>query len=144
MLLTGIARLGRDADIRFTPSGEKVANLALAFNYGKKGADNKRPAQWVEGALWGDRAEALKPHLLKGTSIGVTIADPHIETYTHNGEKREKLVGRIIDLEFAGGARPAQGGQSDAPTPPATPPQAQAPAAATGAGFADFEDDIPF
>lgn len=142
MLLTGIARLGRDADIRFTPAGEKVTNLALAFNYGKKGADGKRPAQWVEGALWGDRAEALKPYLLKGTSIGVTLADPHIETYTHNGEKREKLVGRIIDLEFANGPKPAQAGQGTTPTQPATPTQAQA--ATGGQGFPDFIDDVPF
>jgi single-strand DNA-binding protein len=144
MLITGIARLGRDAEIRYTPSGEKVANLALAFNYGKKGADGKRPAQWLDAALWGDRAEALGPYLLKGTAIGVTISDPHIETFTTRDNRQgSKLVGRIIDLEFAGGAR-QEGGAPTAPKPANT--QAPTPAPSTGGGgsFADFEDDIPF
>ncbi|MCK9621984.1 MAG: single-stranded DNA-binding protein [Methylobacter sp.] len=37
MILTGLARLGRDAQVRFTAAGEPVASLALAFSYGKKG-----------------------------------------------------------------------------------------------------------
>ena len=141
MLLTGIARLGRDVEIRFIPSGEKVANLALAFNYGKKGADGKRPSQWIEGALWGDRAESLKPYLLKGTLISVTLSEPHIETYTHNGEKREKLVGKVIDLEFAGGAKPAQSATTAPAAATSAAPAATAPA---GGGFGGFDDDIPF
>lgn len=140
MLLTGIARLGRDAELRTAPSGEKVINLALAFNFGKKNTQGKRPTQWIEAALWGDRAEALKPHLLKGTALGVTVSDPHIETYIHNGEKREKLVGRLIDLEFAGGAaKPAQPAGAPAVPAPSVPPDIGARSSAT-----DFEDDVPF
>jgi len=138
MLLTGIARIGRDAELRYTPSGEKVINLAAAFNYGKKDAQGNRPVQWIDASLWGDRAEALKPHLLKGTAVSITLADPHIETFTRKDNTRgEKLVGRIIDLEFAGGKAAAPA--SNAPTP-ATPPATSAPAAG---GFNDFED-IPF
>lgn len=140
MLLTGIVRLGRDAEIRYPPAGEKVANLALAFNYGKKDASGKRAAQWVDAALWGDRAEALAQYLLKGTAIGVTIADPHIETYTtRDGKPGSKLVGRVIDLEFAGGAR-----QEGAPATARTTSAPAAAPAAAASGFADFEDDIPF
>ena len=47
----GLARLGRDAEIRTTSNGEQVATLALAFSYGRKGSDGKRPTQWVDGAL---------------------------------------------------------------------------------------------
>ena len=39
----GLARLGRDAEIRTTSQGESVATLALAFSYGRKGSDGKRP-----------------------------------------------------------------------------------------------------
>ena len=43
----GLARLGRDAEIRTTSQGESVATLALAFSYGRKGSDgNWRPAHW--------------------------------------------------------------------------------------------------
>lgn len=141
MLLTGITRLGRDCELRYLPDGTPVANLALAFNYGAKDAAGKRPTQWVDGAIFGKRAEALKPHLLKGTAIGVTLSDPHIETFTRKDNTRgEKLVARIIDLEFAGGsARPEQTTSTTAPATAAP----SAPAAAPDS-FADFEDDVPF
>ena len=59
MQMIGLARLGRDAELRTTQSGEKVASLSLAFNWGMKGQDGNRPTQWVDGSLWGKRAEVL-------------------------------------------------------------------------------------
>lgn len=142
MLLTGIMRLGRDCELRYMPDGTAVANLALAYNYGAKAADGKRPTQWLDGAIFGKRAEALKPHLLKGTALGVTLSDPHIETFARkDGTRGEKLVGRIIDLEFAGGA--AQPAQPANTTAPAAAPAASPSAPAAG-GFNDFDDDVPF
>jgi single-strand DNA-binding protein len=79
MILTALARLGRDAEVRHTPKGEAVANLALAINYGRKGSDGNRPTQWVEASLWGARAESLAPHLMKGKLLYVVIEEPHIE-----------------------------------------------------------------
>ena len=65
--ITGAFRLGRDAELRYTPGkNEPVINLALAFNWGQKGEDGNRPSQWIEASLWGKRAEALAPYLLKG------------------------------------------------------------------------------
>lgn len=142
MLLTGIARLGRDAELRYLPDGTAVINLALAFNYGAKAADGTRPTQWLDGALFGKRAEALKPHLLKGSAVGVTLSDPHIETFARrDGTRGEKLVGRIIDIEFAGGHRQAQ---ESAPPPNPTQPPAATQSAPAAAGFGDIDDDIPF
>lgn len=41
----GLARLGRDAEVRTLPSAESVVNLSLAFSYGKKGLEpRKTPA----------------------------------------------------------------------------------------------------
>jgi single-strand DNA-binding protein len=40
-----------------------VANVSLAFTYGKKGDDGKRPTQWVDASLWGQRAESLAPYI---------------------------------------------------------------------------------
>ena len=41
MILTGLARIGKDAELRYTASNEPVANISLAFNYGRKGEDRK-------------------------------------------------------------------------------------------------------
>jgi len=140
MLITGIARLGRDCELRYMPDGTPVANLALAFNYGAKDAAGNRPVQWLDGAIFGKRAEALKPYLLKGTAVGVTLSDPHIETFARkDGTRGEKLVGRIIDLEFAGGKATAPASSAPAPaTPPAASP------AAGGISFVDDFSDVPF
>ena len=133
--LYGLARIGRDAELRHTAQGEPVASLSLAFNYGRRGSDGKQPTVWVDGALWGKRAEALAGHLLKGTSVVVTLNDVHIETFEGKNGTASKMVGRVADIEFAGApvARPA----------PPPPPPNPAPKTA-GSGFDDMDDDIPF
>jgi single-strand DNA-binding protein len=133
--LFGLARLGRDAEVRFTQGGEPVASLSLAFNYGKKGADGKRPTQWVDGALWGKRAEALAPYLLKGTLLAVTVEDIHIEVYKTQQGEGHKLAGNVTQVELAGG------GQAAAPV--AAPAPRPAPRAPQSGGF-PADDDIPF
>lgn len=139
----GLARIGRDAEIRHTAGGEAVASLSLAFSYGKKGADGKRPTQWVDGALWGKRAEALAPHLLKGGLIVATLEDVHIETFQkQDGTGGVKLAGRVADIELAGGNdRAAAPTTAPAPRPVSRP--APAPSKASS-GFDDMDDDIPF
>lgn len=134
MILTGLAKLGRDAEVRRLPDGTALANLALAVNYGKKDANGKRPTQWIDATLWGDRAEKLAPYLLKGSSLVVVLDDPHIETYQKDGVAVPKLVARVSSVEFAGS--PAKPAQAQAPTP-----QPSAPAR----GFDDMDDDsLPF
>ena len=135
----GLARLGRDAEIRTTGQGESVATLALAFSYGRKGSDGKRPTQWVDGALWGKRAEALAPYLLKGGLVSVLLEDVHIETYQGKNGEASKLVGRVVDVELAGGGERTA---SPAPAPRAAP--APRPAPSAGSGFEDMTDDVPF
>ena len=118
--LIGLARVGRDVELRYTGNGDAVSNVSLAFNYGRKGEDGKRPTQWVDASLWNKRAEALTEYLLSGTQVFVVIDDVHIETYeTRDGGTGSKMVGTISSLEFAssgnrdgqqGGGQHQQGG----------------------------------
>ena len=134
--LFGIARIGRDAELRTTAQGDKVASLSLAFTYGRK-VDGKRPTQWVEGALWGKQAEALTQYLLKGTQVGVTIEDIHIEIFKKSdGVESSKLSGRISSIEFVGSPTAAS-----APPPAPRPPP---PPSRPNSGFEDMDSDIPF
>lgn len=138
----GLARLGRDCEIRYTPDGTAVANLSLAFSYGKKDADGKRPTQWVDGAVFGKRAEALAPYLLKGGLVSVTLEDTHIETFKgRDGTPGTKLSARVIAIDLAGGTPTAA-----APAPaPAPPPQRRAAPPAESTAFDDIDaDGIPF
>ncbi len=133
--LFGLARIGRDAEVRRTAQDEPVASLSLAFTYGRKGEDGKRPTQWVDAALWGKRAEALSPYLLKGGLISVTLEDVHIETYTGAKGEGVKLAGRVMDIELAGGS-------GERPAAPAAQRPAPRPAPASS-GFDDMDSDLP-
>ena len=140
--LFGLARLGRDAELRTTAQGEHVAGLSLAFSYGRKGQDGKRPTQWVDGALWGKLAGALAPYLLKGANVAVTLDDLHIETFRKaDGTDAVKLAGRVSSIELAGGNQATQAPRPAAAAPrPAPAPKPQQPAS----GFEDMDSDIPF
>ena len=158
MHLIGPARLGKDAELRFLQDGTPVANLALAFNYGPKDQNGKRATQWVDAALFGDRATKLQPYLLKGTQIDVHLSDPHIETYTaRDGTQGFKMVARLSHLEFVGSAPQQQDGQQaqQQQRQPA-PQQSQReqrlnsqhqqsrPTPRPAQNFSDMDDDIPF
>jgi single-strand DNA-binding protein len=135
MKANGLARIGRDVELRHTPNGEAVANLSLAFTYGKRGTDGKRPTQWVEAALWGKRAESLAPYLLKGQQVVAYLEDVSIQTFRkQDGTEGIKLAARVGDLELIAGQGEAQQ-QAPAPT--------RAPAPAPS-GFDDMDSDIPF
>ncbi len=142
MKAQGLARIGKDAEVRFTPGGTAVANVSLAFTYGKKGEDGKRPTQWVDASIWGQRAEPMAPYLLKGKQIVAYLEDVHLQTYTKgDGTQNTKMVARLADLEFVSDGsdhKPTQKPQSAPQSRPAPAPAPQ------GSGFDDMDDDIPF
>ena len=138
MKAQGLARIGKDAEVRYTPGGTPVANVSLAFTFGKKGDDGKRPTQWVDASLWGQRAEGMAPYLLKGKQIVAYLEDVTMQSYTKgDGTTHTKMVARLADLEFV-----ASGEQASSQPKPPPRPQA-APAQQHGSGFEDF-DDIDF
>jgi single-strand DNA-binding protein len=138
MLAFGLARLGRDCELRATPQGESVGRLSLAFTWGAKGEDGKRKTVWVEASFWGKRAAALAPYLTKGSQVSVALDDVHLETYESGGVEKTKLVGKVSAIDLAGG-QPAQAQRSaSAPAPKPTP------APRANSGFDDMDDDIPF
>lgn len=144
MIAAGLFRLGRDAEVRFTQSGEPVAGLSLAFNYGRKDADGKQPTQWIEASLWGKRAESVAQYLTKGTLIYATLEDPHVEVYDkRDGGQGAKLVARVSNIEFTGRAN---AGEQQAEHKPAQQRPAPASRPAQRQAVADeFDDDsIPF
>ncbi len=143
MILSGVARLGRDIELRHTASGETVGSLALAWNYGRKGEDGNRPTQWVDASLWGERAEKLKGYLLKGQQISVVLEDPHVEIYEKkDGTMGASLRARVGSIEFCGSPR-NQGEGGDAPSTDKYERGAP-PSIHQGSSFDDMEDIIPF
>jgi single-strand DNA-binding protein len=125
MLMIGMARLGNEPEVRCTADGKMVMDMSLAFSYGRK-VDGKQPAQWVSATMWGDRCEKLKPYLVKGQLLFVSMTEPHIEEYKRkDGTAGVSLRARLGEVEFAG------------------PRPEHEPAAPKAKTFDDIDDDIP-
>lgn len=141
--IIGAFRIGRDAELRYLTNGDAVCNLALAADYGRKDESGKRPTQWVEASIFGKRAEALAPYLLKGQQVYAVMGDPHIQTYEGKNGQGHKLVARVLEIELVGGRpqgeAPRQQAQARAQQPQSRPAPAK-----PSSGFDDIEGDCPF
>lgn len=115
-MLSEFGRIGRDAELRFTPSGTAVCNIAVAYDYGRKGDDGRKPSQWVDITIWGKQAEGLAPYLLKGKQIYFSARDVRVETYPRrDGGEGFKLTGDLVDIKFANDGSGGQQSQSRQP-----------------------------
>ena len=140
MIMSGLARIGRDAEMKYTSSGMAVCNVALAFN---TGYGERKTTTWVEAAIWGKQAEGLADHLTKGTAIVAHLKDIKLETYDRrDGGQGAKITATMVDLEFAGSKQ--DGGQAPAPQQQARQAQPARQAPQPAKNFEDFDDDIPF
>lgn len=139
MIANGLARIGRDVELRYLPAGDAVANLSLAFTYGRKDNEGKRPTQWVEASIWGKRAESLAPFLLKGNLVSVTLEDVCIETYQGKNGEGHKLTGRVLAIDLV------PSGNKSNDSAPSAPRQAPAQLPASKPAASGFDDsDVPF
>lgn len=129
--------IGRDAEVRSTPSGQTVLNVTVANNIG---FGDRQQTLWIRVALWGKRAEGTFPNYLKkGQQVFVSGELTQREYQANDGTTKSSLElnANIIDLI---GKRNEQS---------APPQQAyQAPAPAQQQNYApqqdDGYDDVPF
>lgn len=68
-----IGYLGRDPEMRFTPSGKSVSNFSVACNRTWKSADGDKhtETEWFNVVAWGNLAEISKQILSKGSLVYV-------------------------------------------------------------------------
>ena len=57
MIMSGLARIGRDVELKYTRGGMAVCNVALAFNVGY---GDRKTTTWVEAAIWASRQKGLQ------------------------------------------------------------------------------------
>ena len=144
-IFTGIGRLGRDAETKYTQAGKPVTTFAVAIEDGF--GDNK-VTSWLDCAMFGERGEKLAGYIRKGDRIGVT-GSIRLDTYTtRDGAEKSKISPRVADVTLLGDKREGQsntGGGHGGSRGGA--PQRQRPAPATQQPTDDFADDdlgIPF
>ena len=162
-----IGNLGRDPEVRYTPSGGAVCNVTLATTRSwksKESGEKVEETEWHRIVFYDRLAEIAGEYLKKGRSIYVegrlktrkwTDKDG-AEKYTTEviAQEMNMLGGREGMGGGAGGADEEGGGggyERAAPAPrsaPASRPQASAPRPApapkAAGGFDNMDDDIPF
>ena len=119
------ARLGKDAEVRYTQSGTSVLSFAGAVD---TGYGNNKKTVWVGFSVFGKRAEGeLVNYLTKGSQVAVT-GELNIDEWEKDGQKNFMLKCVVRDLDLIGGKQEAKKSE---------PKQQQV-------VEDDFEDDIPF
>jgi len=68
-----IGHLGRDPEMRYTPSGRPVTTFSVATNRSWNTSDGERhtETEWFNVVAWGSLAEICKQHLNKGQQVYV-------------------------------------------------------------------------
>lgn len=68
-----IGRLGRDPEMRYTPSGRPVTSFSVAASRTWIGPDGERreETEWFNVVAWAQLAEICKQHLAKGSQVYV-------------------------------------------------------------------------
>ncbi|SDH23919.1 MULTISPECIES: single-stranded DNA-binding protein [unclassified Duganella] len=163
-----VGNLGRDPEIRYMPSGDAIANIAVATSYKSKDrntGEQKELTEWHRISFFGRLAEIVGQYLKKGSSVYVegrlqtrkyTDKDG-VEKYATDiiAENMQMLGGRAGMGGDAGGDDSGYGGgggyeappqrQAPAPRPQMAPPApAPRPAPRPAPNFSDMDDDIPF
>jgi single-strand DNA-binding protein len=68
-----IGRLGRDPEMRYTPSGRPVTTFSVATSRSWNTSEGERrtETEWFNIVAWGSLAEICKQYLLKGQQVYV-------------------------------------------------------------------------
>lgn len=140
-----VGRLTRDAELKYTNSGQAVCHFSVATSSRRKKGD-----QWVDEAsfwdvdLWGKQGESINQYLIKGKLVAVE-GSMRQDKWEQDGQTRSKTLisaNTVQLLGSSGGQGSGQGSyerQQQKPQPSGQGPQ-QGPAPASD----DFTDDIPF
>jgi single-strand DNA-binding protein len=76
-----IGNLGKDPEMRYTPSGQAVTSFSVAINDNYTANDGQKMERtiWVRVSAWGKQAETCNQYLHKGSKVlveGRLTADP--------------------------------------------------------------------
>jgi single-strand DNA-binding protein len=76
-----VGNLGRDPEMRYTPSGQAVTNFSIATNRQYTASDGNQVKEtiWFRVSTWGKQAETCNQYLRKGSKVlveGRLVPDP--------------------------------------------------------------------
>lgn len=99
-----VGRLGKDPDVRYTPSGDAVAELSLATDEVFKNKEGERTerTEWHNLVLWRNQAEFAKEWLKKGQLVYVEGRLQTRKWDDKEGQKRYKTEVKVDQVTMLG------------------------------------------
>jgi single-strand DNA-binding protein len=136
-----VGRLGKDPEVKYTPSGQALATFSLATDETRKDAEGNRQTttEWHSIVFWGKQAEIASEYLKKG---GLIYVEGRLQTRSWEDSQgggtrsRVEVVGQrfvMLSNRAPSGETPDQGRSS------ASVPTQPGPAERT-----EEEEDLPF
>ena len=138
-----IGNLGKDPELRYTPSGQAVASFPLATSerYKDKEGNWQERTDWHNIVVWGRQGETVKEYLKKGRSAYV---EGRIQTRSYDDrEGNKKWITEIVAnrVQFLGGRGESDGAGSGQSASESEMPE---PAAVSEPLVNAEDDDLPF
>ena len=135
-----VGNLGRDPEMRYTPSGQQVTTFSMATSEKWTGQDGQAQERtiWWRVTVWGKQAENVNQYLKKGSKVLVEgrmqpdakTGNPRIWT-KQDGTPASSYEVTALTVKFLS-SRAEGGGHAEAPLP------------AEGEASGADEDGIPF
>jgi single-strand DNA-binding protein len=138
-----LGNLGRDPELRYTPSGQPVANFTVATNESwtkKDGSGREERTEWHRIVAWGRTAELCAQYLAKGRTVYIEGRLQTREWENKEGQKQRTTEIVANTVQFIGGGGGGGGGGPRGG-------QGGGGAPSGGSGFEGGpppDDDIPF
>lgn len=141
-----VGNLGRDPEVRYTPSGMAVANIAVATSEAwkdKQSGEMQERTEWHRVVFYQRLAEIAGEYLRKGSKVYVEGKLRTTKWQDKNtGQDRyttEIIADTMQMLDSKGGGAP-----SDQSMPYEKPAMTTAAAPSSAPAMDNFDDDIPF
>lgn len=109
-----VGHLGRDPELRFTPSGQQVCSFSVATtrSWTDQGGQQQEKTTWFRVTAWGKLGELCHQYLSKGRLVLVEGEVDASAWTAQTGEARASLELNARNVRFLGGRDSGGGGGS--------------------------------
>ena len=106
-----VGRLTRDAELKYTSSGQAVCKFSLAINRRRKvGEQWEDEVNYFDVVLWGRQGEALNQYLQKGKLVGISGELRQDRWQQQDGQNRSKIEIIANNIQLLGGSSSGSAG----------------------------------
>lgn len=143
----GVGNLGKDPEVRYTQSGDAIANFSIACSESwkdKATGEKKEQTEWVRCSCFGKLAEICGQWLKKGSQVYIEGALKTRKWTDKEGVERYTTDIRVDEMKMLGSKPEGQRQQQENHGSDYTPAPQRNNEGKPKPSFDDLGDDIPF